>query len=88
MALSRLSGSENFEKTVFNLKSEGFSSEIDTLTLKGYLKCSVSGRHNIGISSVKMLRLTEDYLASPEKFSLTAKQSSLPIYLKKSMIYL
>ena len=83
LALSRLSGSENFDKTVFNLKSEGFSSEIDTLTLKGYLKCSVSGRHNIGISSVKMLRLTEDYLASPEKFSLTAKQKQLADILEE-----
>lgn len=77
LVLSRLVNSESLNEAVFNLKAEGFSSEVDTLTLKEYLKCSISGQNKIGVSSVKMLRLTEDYLTSPEKFSLTVKQKQL-----------
>ncbi len=41
-------------------------------------------RQSVGDASVKMVRLTEEYLSSPEKFNLTPKQKAVAQFLEEN----
>ncbi len=69
--------SDDTDKIISKLKADGFSKEIDTLVFNGFLKCSLSGKYNVGNSTVLMMKLTDDYKKNPEIFTTTSKQKML-----------
>lgn len=59
------------------VKAQGNGLILESLISKGILKYELTGKQNVGDSSIKMLELTESYKKSPESFKLTAKQKIL-----------
>lgn len=76
--------SKDINKTISDLKSKGFCASIDKLELGGFLKCEVNGKYNVGNSTVKMIKLTDEYCNNLDEFSLTAKQKQLADILFKN----
>lgn len=59
------------------VKAQGNGLILESLILKGILQYELTGKQNVGDSSIKMLELTESYKKSPESFKLTVKQKML-----------
>ena len=59
------------------IKAHGNGLVLESLISKGILKYELTGKQNVGDSSIKMLELTESYKKSPESFKLTVKQQML-----------
>ena len=59
------------------VKAQGNGLILESLISKGILQYELTGKQNVGDSSIKMLELTESYKKSPESFKLTVKQKML-----------
>ena len=59
------------------VKAAGNGLVLESLIAKGFIEYRLSGKQNTGDSSVRMLTLTNEYKAEPNKFRLTAKQKKL-----------
>lgn len=73
----RISQCRSISAEIQKLKKEGFSADIDILSLGGFLKCTVSNKYSVGSSTVTMIRLTDRYISDPDSYILTAKQRQL-----------
>lgn len=76
-ALDFLGQSSDTDKAAEEIKSDGEGLVLESLISKGIVKYELTGKQNVGDSSIKMLELTERYKNSPESFKLTAKQKNL-----------
>ncbi|MBQ8296214.1 MAG: primosomal protein N' [Ruminococcus sp.] len=63
--------------------SQGNKRLLNELCDCGALESNDIFRQNVGDASVKMVRLTEEYLNSPEKFKLTPKQKAAAEFLRE-----
>ncbi|MGN0621160.1 MAG: primosomal protein N' [Porcipelethomonas sp.] len=73
----RLASAENINDEAELIKSEGKGLVLSALEESGFISCKISGKQNVGDSSVRMIKLSGEYMDSPADFTLTAKQKTL-----------
>lgn len=76
-ALDFLRMAEKTDLGAEKLKEKGKGLVLESLVAKEFVKYELTGRQNVGDSSIKMLELTFEYKSAPENFKLTAKQQLL-----------
>ncbi len=59
------------------IKKQGKGLLLESLVAKGFVSYTLDGKQNVGDSTVKMIKLTDEYISTPEVFKLTVKQREL-----------
>ncbi|MGN1481196.1 replication restart helicase PriA [Porcipelethomonas sp.] len=75
--LEFLRSSPDTDSLAEKIKASGKGLVLESLIARGLVKYELKGRQSVGDSSVKMIKLTDEYQNSPENFKLTAKQKKL-----------
>ncbi len=81
--LRKLKTQSAVDKCIQNIIERGDKPLIDVLCDKGALTCGNVFRQAVGDASVKMVRLSDEYLRSPENFKLTTKQKQVAGFLEE-----
>lgn len=73
----RLAAAEDINSEADKIKSEGKGRLLSLLESEGFIQCRISGKQKLGDISVKLIKLTDEYMKKPSEFTLTAKQKQL-----------
>jgi len=82
-SLRYCSGSRELTELVENYITDNGRRLIDELCEEGALESNNVFRQNVGNASVRMVRLSDRYLESPDSFSLTPKQKKTAKFLEE-----
>lgn len=78
-----ISGSRELTEVIENYIVDNGRRIVDELCEEGALESNNVFRQNVGNASVRMVRLSERYLGSPESFALTPKQRKAAAFLEE-----
>lgn len=79
--LKCVSGSKELNEMIFAYIAENGRMAIDELCGCGAIETNNVFRQSVGDASVKMVRLTENYINAPDSFKLTPKQKKVAVFL-------
>ena len=75
--LDALMSAEDTDNAAEELKAQGLGLVLESLVAEGYIEYELTGRQNVGDSTVRVAYVTDSYKADPQSFKLTAKQKAL-----------
>ena len=75
--LDTLKSAEDTDSAAEELKAQGLGLALESLVAEGYVDYELTGRQNVGDSTVRVAYVTDSYKADPDSFRLTAKQKAL-----------